>query len=140
MTGTVRDEQHGPVDMDEHECLALLDRPGPGSGRISVTIGALPEIVPVAYGLVDGDVVFFADDAPGVTGALSCTVVAFETNWRDRAPTGAERWDVHVVGTARLVTDAARIEAARARGLGRDQRDGAHLVAVTPGRVTGRRL
>ena len=76
-------------------------------GRVVLSAAALPIAVPVAYSLVDGDVIFrpAADLAFGATG----TVIAFEVDDFDvQTRVG---WSVIATGIASVVTDADEIRA-----------------------------
>jgi uncharacterized protein len=96
------------------ECLELLGRGE--TGRVAVTIGALPAVLPVSYGLAGDDVVFLAREGSDLARAATGAVVAFETDHVDAA--GGEAWSVVVTGLAVPVTDPADLEACRARELG----------------------
>lgn len=69
-------------------------------GRIAMSIGALPAIVPVTY-LLDGDTLVFRL----VTGTplAPSVVVAFEAGHID--PTGQGGWSVHLIGSVQEVSD-----------------------------------
>jgi len=74
-------------------------------GRVGLTSGALPVIVPVEYAY-EGDVITFrtaGDDK--LRAAADGHVLAFEVDAYD-AESG-NRWSVHVLGRATVVTDAA---------------------------------
>lgn len=132
------DEEGGPVleVLDDDECMRLL---ASGTvGRVGITIGAMPAIFPVNYGLIDELVVFRTGTGTKLRAALANTVVAFEVDEIDR--TTHSGWSVLVVGMARELTGDARDEALALplepwAPTGRD-----HVVAITEDVVTGRRL
>ena len=123
--------------LDDEECLQLL-RKGI-IGRVAISVGALPAVFPVNYGVDGDDVVFFTNDGAKLRAALNGTVVAFEVDYVDEETRSG--WSVLVVGRANECSDPAVLE--RARGLGivawapgtRDR-----LVRIHPEMVTGRRI
>ena len=122
---------YGLEVLSEDECGALLRTQR--VGRIAVC-GAQPEIVPVLYALLDGDVVFRT--APGeklLAAALARTVV-FDVDAR-------QGWSVDVVGEAEEIRDPD--ERARAEALGLEPWAGEardRYVRVRARHVTGRRI
>ncbi|HEX5615337.1 MAG TPA: pyridoxamine 5'-phosphate oxidase family protein [Acidimicrobiia bacterium] len=124
--------------LTEPECYDLL---ASGSiGRVGVTVGALPVILPVNYRTVERDVVFRTSPGTKLRAALDHAVIAFEVDALD-----AERrsgWSVLVVGRAREVVDpdeVARLDALDlapwAGDAGRDR-----WVRLHPEFVSGRRI
>ncbi len=105
---------YGTEVLAAEECLRLLA--SRRVGRVAVSTGERPAILPVVYALLDGDVVFRT--APGeklIAAVLHCTV-AFEADDFDEAE-GAG-WSVNVVGPAEEITHPD--ERARAEALGLD--------------------
>lgn len=84
--------------LDEDECRARLA--DAHVGRVALSIGALPAIVPVRY-RVDGDDIVFeaASGTPLMAGARH--VLAFEADEID--PGTGWGWAVHAVGVAQEV-------------------------------------
>ncbi|HXQ91138.1 MAG TPA: pyridoxamine 5'-phosphate oxidase family protein [Acidimicrobiales bacterium] len=119
------------------QCLELLA--GARLGRVAVTVGAVPAIFPVHYRLLDGQVVFRAGDGTDLHAAVADTVVAFEVDDVDPDWTGG--WSVLVVGVARDVRDVDAVASAleRAPDLW-EPGPGAHVIAILPGMVSGRRF
>ncbi|SEN78180.1 helix-turn-helix domain-containing protein [Actinacidiphila rubida] len=123
--------------LGPEECMALLS--DHGVGRVSVTTGDGPAIVPVNYTVADGCVAFRT--APSAAPALAANhEVAFEVDRFDEAL--SEGWSVLVLGPAAMVTDAADA---------RDLQERAHSgpwaggdrpvwIRIAPRRVTGRRV
>lgn len=86
--------------LDETECRARL---ADGHvGRVALSIGALPAIVPVTY-RVDGDDVVFEAAAGTPLMASTRHVLAFETDEID--PNTGWGWTVHAVGVAQQVDE-----------------------------------
>jgi nitroimidazol reductase NimA-like FMN-containing flavoprotein (pyridoxamine 5'-phosphate oxidase superfamily) len=87
--------------LTEPECLRLL---GTGEvGRVGLTIGALPAIFPVNYGMVDGSIVFRTAPGSKLAAAALGAIVAFEVDDYDRADRSG--WSVLVVGASEIVHD-----------------------------------
>jgi nitroimidazol reductase NimA-like FMN-containing flavoprotein (pyridoxamine 5'-phosphate oxidase superfamily) len=123
--------------IDEEECRRLLG--SAAIGRISVSSGALPVVVPVNYVLM-GDVILLR----AVAGALLSTavdeaIVAFEVDDYDF---GQHRgWSVMVQGPARLLTGEGELRMALAQPmLPWGDPDSPFFVAIECARVTGRRI
>jgi nitroimidazol reductase NimA-like FMN-containing flavoprotein (pyridoxamine 5'-phosphate oxidase superfamily) len=137
MIGTMlRDE--GLDLLSEAECYTLLATES--VGRVGVTVGALPVILPVNYATVGRDVVFRTSPGTKLRAALDHAVVAFEVDVLDyERRTG---WSVLVVGRAREVVDPAELEALEALDLepwaGDAPRD--RWVRVQAEFVSGRRI
>jgi nitroimidazol reductase NimA-like FMN-containing flavoprotein (pyridoxamine 5'-phosphate oxidase superfamily) len=86
---------YGLEVLSEEECWALLATQR--VGRVGVC-GAQPVIVPVIYGLLDGDVVFRTAPGEKLLAAALYRTMAFEIDAFDvEARTG---WSVDVVGEA----------------------------------------
>ena len=128
---------HSLQILREEECLGLL---GTGTlGRIGVTMGALPAIFPVNYGLVDGAIFFYTGDGVKLRAALEGAVVAFEVDHIDGA--GRTGWSVMVIGLAEEVHDAWELAAVGRldlRPLAGGDRN--HVVRIRPQFVSGRRV
>ncbi len=99
----------GPIDFDQsggevltrRRCLALL---GTATvGRVGVTSGALPVVVPVDYRLWRDQVVFRAQAGCRLHRAARDAVVSFEVD--ALGPTYPWGWCVVVTGLARDITD-----------------------------------
>jgi uncharacterized protein len=97
--------------LTRRECVELLS--GVPVGRVGVSLGALPAVVPVNYALCDGHVVFRCAPGTKFSAATAGAVVAFEADayHRDRRE-GLERM---VRGVAEVITEPT--ELARARQL-----------------------
>jgi nitroimidazol reductase NimA-like FMN-containing flavoprotein (pyridoxamine 5'-phosphate oxidase superfamily) len=87
--------------LTEPECLELLA--GTEVGRVGLTIGALPAIFPVNYGMVDGTIVFRTAPGSKLAAAALGAVVAFEVDDYDRSDRSG--WSVLAVGPSEVVHD-----------------------------------
>lgn len=128
----------GPDVLDVDECIALLrSRP---IGRVAISVGALPVVLPVNYRVQDDAVVFRTAKGTKLAAATAGHVVAFEAD--DYDEDGRTGWSVLVQGRAEELTDPSMLERARALGLEAWAMDGAadHLVAVRIDRISGRRF
>jgi nitroimidazol reductase NimA-like FMN-containing flavoprotein (pyridoxamine 5'-phosphate oxidase superfamily) len=119
--------------LTEEDCRDLLA--SGVIGRVGISVGALPAILPVNYSVVDGDILFRTGEGQKLRAALDHTVVAFQVDHAD--PLSHEGWSVLVVGVAEEIFDVPgglRAPVPWARG----ERD--HLVRIRPEMISGRRL
>ncbi len=97
--------------LSPDECVTFLR--SSQVGRIAVSIGALPVILPVNY-LAFDDAVWFGAPADGpLLRASVGSVVAFEADGYDAI--GGFGWSVLVRGVAVEVTEPGELEAVRSR-------------------------
>ncbi len=87
-------------ELSETECLDLLARAS--VGRVSLTIRALPVIVPVNYGYLGGSVVFGMADGPAQRAIGGDHVIALGVDGADLADA---HWAVLVIGRAAEITN-----------------------------------
>lgn len=146
LLGKVNESDHDPVEIDRdgsevldgEECLRLLATVT--LGRIALSSGALPTVLPVNF-LLDRDriVVRTLRDSK-LDAAVRNAVVAFEVD--DFQPTCGSGWSVVVTGVAQEVTEPD--EVARLSSMPVHQwptvRADERLVAIPIELVTGRRL
>jgi uncharacterized protein len=120
--------------LDRSACLRLLAHCG--IGRIAVTAGALPMILPVRYAL-DGDrVVLCVGVGSTLDQATRHAVVAFEVDGVD----GAGEWSVSIVGVAQPVPEGSESDQAESLALPRWWLGRPHrFVSVSTEHITGRR-
>lgn len=108
--------QHGLVGaqpvirfLERERCLELLEEAV--VGRVAVLVNGVPQVVPVNYVLVDGDVVFRSGAGTKLAAAIAEQPVSFEVDRVDeQRMTG---WSVLVSGRTTVVTDEevlARVE------------------------------
>jgi nitroimidazol reductase NimA-like FMN-containing flavoprotein (pyridoxamine 5'-phosphate oxidase superfamily) len=89
------------AELDESECLTLLANEP--VGRVGITVGSLPVILPVNFAVVDGFVVFQTSPGTKLRAATSNHVVAFEVD--SYQPDGHSGWSVLVQGIASATTE-----------------------------------
>ncbi len=120
------------------ECLALLA--SVSVGRIALSIESLPVVLPVAFALLDDDVVFRAPLEAKLLAAVVGVVLAFQAD-EFEGPAGAG-WSVLVQGQSRSVVDPVEIDACRALGLPAFDAESIeqHFARLATTRLTGRRF
>jgi nitroimidazol reductase NimA-like FMN-containing flavoprotein (pyridoxamine 5'-phosphate oxidase superfamily) len=94
-------DRNGLEVLDRDECLRLLATAT--IGRIAISRGALPMVLPVSYELRGDRVLLCARSGTALAGATGA-VVAFEADAID--PQSHDGWSVMVVGVARHAGDA----------------------------------
>jgi nitroimidazol reductase NimA-like FMN-containing flavoprotein (pyridoxamine 5'-phosphate oxidase superfamily) len=130
-------DRNGLEVLDREECLMLLA--SASLGRIGITSGALPTILPVNFRFDGRQILIRTSLGTKLDAATRNAVVAFEVDEID--PATRSGWSVVVRGVARPLTDAGEIEAARRLPLerwapGSDSR----VIAVSVELVSGRRI
>lgn len=130
-------DRNGLEVLDREECLRLLRHHR--LGRLGVTFGALPTILPVNY-WSDGAFIYVRTGAgTKLDAALRDAVVAFEVD--DANGMEHTGWSVVITGVAREVTDRDELERLASAPLPRWARSvGDHIIAISTEIVTGRRL
>ena len=91
--------------LSRDECLRLLA--SVPVGRVGLSVGALPVVLPVNFALLDGDVVFRTVVGTKFHAAAEGTVVAFEAD--GYAHDGTAGWSVLVQGMSTVVTEPAEL-------------------------------
>ncbi len=125
------------VVMDERDCRDHLGRAR--IGRVGVNVGALPVILPVNYGWVDGDILFRTGEGTKLRAAVDTAVIAFEVDSYDEE-TGTG-WSVLAVGRAYECEDPDAISRAEELGLAPWANGNRHhWVRMRPEFVSGRRI
>ena len=124
--------------LSRDECMSLLD--AATVGRVGVSVGAIPAVLPVNY-VMDGETIVFRT-VPGtkLDAALTNAVVAFETDGIDAEKESG--WSVLVRGIAREITDRdalARVRRLPLRSWAFNG-DADRYVSVEAELVTGRRV
>lgn len=87
-------DANGREVLDRDQCLSLLGTTP--LGRASVTMGALPVVVPVPFVVADSKITFPGDADPLFLAAIDGAVVAFEAD--DFDPHRGIGWSVVVQG------------------------------------------
>lgn len=135
--GDVDVDRNGLQVLDRDECLGLLGNAV--IGRLGLSSGALPVVLPVNFLLDDERVLVRTSPGTKLDRALAGAVVAFEVDDFDASRHSG--WSVLVTGVATVVDspdELARIERLPlARWApGRDER----VIAISTELVTGRRI
>lgn len=86
--------------LSEAECRRLLATRT--LGRVGITSGALPMIMPVEYVYEDGVITFRTEHDTKLRAAVHGAVLAFEVDAYDGAL--GQGWSVHVLGRATVLT------------------------------------
>ena len=130
-------DRNGLEVLDRDECLRLLA--GATLGRIGVSSGALPTVLPVNFRL-DGDRILVRTGVgTKLDAAARNAVVSFEVD--DVDSTHDVGWSVVVTGVAREVSDPAELDALRDAPPTRwEPRGDRHVIAISTEMVSGRRV
>jgi nitroimidazol reductase NimA-like FMN-containing flavoprotein (pyridoxamine 5'-phosphate oxidase superfamily) len=123
--------------LTEDQCGDLLA--SQSFGRVGVTVGGLPVIMPVNYAFVDGTVVFRSGPGTKLRAVSAGAVIAFEIDaWDSANGTG---WSVLAVGRAEEIEDQGEIDDLDGRAP-HPAADGlrTHYVRLRPELMTGRRI
>lgn len=130
-------DRNGLEILGREECLRLLATAT--LGRVGLSSGALPYVLPVNFRLVGDDVVFRTAPGTKLEAATRNAVVAFEVDHVDVMC--HEGWSVMVTGVARAVEDPDELAALGADRIPRwaPGPDG-RVVAISTDLVSGRRL
>jgi hypothetical protein len=129
-------DRNGLIMLDRAECLRLL---GTATlGRIGLTSGALPAVLPVNFWF-DGQRIYIRT-GPGtkLAAATRDSVVAFEVD--DIDPLWHTGWSVMVTGLAHHVVDADELTRLEDMPIAHwAPKGGDHIISVTPELISGRR-
>lgn len=130
-------DRNGLEVLDRDECLRLLSTAT--LGRIGLTTGALPTVLPVNF-LLDGEEILVrTSEGSKLQAATDNAVVAFESD--DFDPLYHSGWSVVVTGVAREVTDPDELHALPSARVARWAPEGnGRLVAISTEMVSGRRI
>jgi nitroimidazol reductase NimA-like FMN-containing flavoprotein (pyridoxamine 5'-phosphate oxidase superfamily) len=122
--------------LQEDDCLDLLR--SMTVGRIGLSMGALPVVLPVNYVVDSGRIIIRTGFGTKLSAAIRNAVVCFEV---DRFDTGVEAgWSVLVTGTARELQGAEAAYAATLPLRPWSPQVGDHLVAIGIELISGRRI
>jgi nitroimidazol reductase NimA-like FMN-containing flavoprotein (pyridoxamine 5'-phosphate oxidase superfamily) len=132
----VEPERNALEVLTRHDCLAFLAMRR--LGRVGVSIGALPVILPVAYRLTGESVIMRTTPGTRLDAALANQVVAFEVDDLDDASGGG--WSVLVIGVAEEVAPE-EVRWAHTLGLQAWAEDsGTRFMRIRCRQITGRRV
>ena len=101
-TPTISTEVVGFAPLDESGCLGLLGFED--VGRLGLSSGALPVVMPVRYRLIGRSAVFATEAGAKLTSARRGAVACLEIDGRD--PSTGTTWTVLATGRLRVVADA----------------------------------
>ena len=130
-------DKNGLEVLDRTQCLALLATAT--LGRVGVTDGALPTVLPVNFWLHDDEIVIRSGTGTKLDAALRNAVVAFEADEFDSVYHSG--WSVVVTGVAQEVTDPERLAAMARLPVAHwaPAADG-HVLSIATTMISGRRL
>lgn len=130
-------DRNGLEVLGRDECVRLLERAT--LGRIGLTSGALPTMLPVNFWL-DGDrIVIRTGPGSKLDSATRNAVVAFEVD--DFDPMYHSGWSVAVTGVAQEVTDPTEVQRLRSAPVARwAPRGDERLIAISTELISGRRI
>ncbi len=130
-------DRNGLVMLDRDECLRLLA--SATLGRIGLTTGALPAVLPVNFWFDGEHILIRTGPGTKLAAATHDAVVAFEVD--DMDPFWHTGWSVMVTGVARHIADPEELERIQAMPIARwAPRGGGHVVSITPELISGRRI
>jgi uncharacterized protein len=134
--GVVSYDRNGLEILDRATCVQLL-----GSahvGRIGLSMGALPVVLPVNFTMLDDDVLVRTAPGSKLEAAATNAVVAFEADKFDAIYHCG--WSVLVQGVATEITDPLELEQAGRAPLTPWSGVNGHYLRVGTQIVSGRRL
>ena len=126
----------GRAALSETECRELLA--SRTLGRVGLTSGALPVILPVEYVYDAGAIVFRTEHDTKLRAAVHGDVLAFEVDAFD--PESGEGWSVHVLGRATVLTADHEVSPLPTLDPERSDDPRRHYVRLHCEIVTGNRL
>jgi nitroimidazol reductase NimA-like FMN-containing flavoprotein (pyridoxamine 5'-phosphate oxidase superfamily) len=128
---------YGLEILGDDECLELLR--AHSFGRVAIWSGPQPAVLPVLYGVLDGDIVFRTAPGEKLIAAVLGEQVVFEIDAAE--PARHTGWSVNVVGHAERIVAQADIERAEVLALepwaGEWRND---YVRIRTERMSGRRI
>jgi nitroimidazol reductase NimA-like FMN-containing flavoprotein (pyridoxamine 5'-phosphate oxidase superfamily) len=130
-------DHNGLEVLERDECIRLL---GTATlGRIGVTSGALPTVLPINFRFDGSRILFRTGVGTKLDAATQNAVVAFEVDEID--PFAHTGWSVVVQGVAHELTDPDELEEVQRPPLARWAPGEDHrVVAIAPEIVSGRRI
>ena len=129
-------DRNGLEVLGRDECLRLLATAT--LGRVGVTTGALPSVLPVNFRLDRDRILFRTGVGTKLDAATDNAVVAFEVDEIDASAFSG--WSVVVTGVARELTDVGVAEAQRLALARWAPGDDHRIVAISTDIVSGRRI
>ncbi len=130
-------DRNGLEVLDREDSLRLLATAT--LGRLAVTFGALPTILPVNFRLVSEEIALRTTIGTKLDAATCGAIVAFEVDEID--PIYHSGWSVVVVGEAREVTDPAELACFEGARIPRwAPVPSERIIAISTEMVSGRRI
>ena len=127
-------DEQGLQILDTEACVALLG--SVSLGRIALTYRALPVILPVAFALKNGDVLFGVGKGALAKAADSRQIVCFQIDHLDAG--AGEAWSVCAVGQLSVLSTRQEIDEAERLDLGQWSPLSRRFVRLVPEIFTGR--
>lgn len=112
--------------LDADECWRLLGTVS--LGRVAITSGALPVILPVTFAVDDSAVLWPAVEGSRLAAATDGAVVAFHAD--AYSPDGTCGWSVVAVGTGRRTSESEHVEKVRTISAGPWRPTGSDFLTV----------
>jgi nitroimidazol reductase NimA-like FMN-containing flavoprotein (pyridoxamine 5'-phosphate oxidase superfamily) len=129
-------DRNGLEVLPRAECLHLLGEAH--LGRIALSMGALPVVLPVNFVMFDDDILVRTAPGTKLEAAARNAVVAFEVDSFD--PVYHTGWSVLAQGIAKEVIDPAELERARRAPLVPWSNSDGHYIRISTEFLSGRRL
>jgi nitroimidazol reductase NimA-like FMN-containing flavoprotein (pyridoxamine 5'-phosphate oxidase superfamily) len=130
-------DRNGLEVLGRDECLRLLARST--LGRVGVTSGALPTVLPVNFHLEGDRILVRTGRGSKLDAAIRNAVVAFEVD--DFDPLYHSGWSVAVTGLATEIDDVAELEVVARAPLARwAPQGGEAVIAISTEFMSGRRI
>jgi nitroimidazol reductase NimA-like FMN-containing flavoprotein (pyridoxamine 5'-phosphate oxidase superfamily) len=130
-------DRNGLEVLDRDESLRLLATSG--LGRIAISSGALPTVLPVNFRFDGRRILFRTGVGTKLDAATDNAVVAFEVDEVD--PATESGWSVVVTGMAREVKDPTELAGSESLPLARwASGDDHRVVSISVDLVSGRRI
>lgn len=134
---TVEVDRNGLEVLDREECLRLLA--GAKLGRVGLTSGALPMVLPVNFFLDESRILVRTSRGSKMDAALRDAVVAFEVDDFDSMHHSG--WSVAVTGVASEIIQPADLKAVRHMPIARWALQGeVAVLAISTEIISGRRI
>lgn len=130
-------DRNGLEVLERQECMRLLATAT--LGRLGLTSGALPTVLPVNFALADDCILVRTGRGTKLDAATRNAVVAFEADHFD--PMDHSGWSVVVTGIAREVTAPEELRRLQAVPIARwAPSEADRIVEISTELVTGRRI
>jgi uncharacterized protein len=129
-------DRNGLEVLPRAECLRLLAEAH--VGRIALSIGALPVVLPVNFAMLDDDILIRTALGTKLEAAATNAVVAFEVDNVD--PTYHTGWSVLAQGIAKEVIDPAELQRAQRAPLVPWSGSDGNYIRISTEFLSGRRL